>query len=69
MQGGTRNDPDQQSSRRETENPAGAASNVDEKVASPRSEPAGQFLTWWKEYQKKMKSALRNSPMKLQMQA
>jgi hypothetical protein len=69
MQGDTRNDTNQQSSRRETENAAGAASNVNEKAASPRSEQAGQFLTWWKEYQKKMKSGLRSSPMKLQMQA
>jgi len=69
MEGDTRNDTNQQSSRIETENAAGTASNVNENAASPRREQAGQFLTWWREYQKKMKSSLRSSPMKLQMQA
>jgi hypothetical protein len=69
MQSDTRNGTDQQSLRRETENAAGAASNVNEQAATPRSEQAGQFLTWWKEYQKKMKSGFTSSPMKLQIQA
>ena len=69
MQSDRRNDARPQSSRRETQNRAGAAAGVDEKAASWRSEQTGQFLTWWKEYQKKMKSALRSSPMKLQIQA
>lgn len=65
----TRNDTDQQLSRKETENAAGTSCNVNEPAASARSEQAGQFLAWWKEYQKKMKSMLRSSAMKLQMQA
>ena len=66
MQADITNETDQQS-RTETENASGAASNVNETAASARSEQAGQFLAWWKEYQKKMKSALRSSPMTLQV--
>ena len=57
-----------QKSRTETEKASGTSSNVNETAASARIEQAGQFVTWWKEYQKKMKSVLRSSPTKLQMQ-
>jgi len=65
----TRNHTDQQLSRKETENALGASSNVNEPAASARSEQAGQFLAWWKEYRKKMQSVLRSSPMKVQVRA
>jgi hypothetical protein len=69
MQGDMTNNTNQQSSRSETENASGAASNVNEKAVTARNERAGHFRIWWREYQKKMKSALRSGPMKLQMQA
>jgi hypothetical protein len=66
MQGDMTNNTNQQSSRSETENASGAASNVNEKAVTARNERAGHFRTWWREYQRKMKSALRSGPMKLQ---
>jgi hypothetical protein len=43
-----------QKSRTETENPSGTSNIANEPAASARSGQAGQFLAWWKEYQKKM---------------
>jgi hypothetical protein len=62
------NETGRQWSLKRTEDKAGAEREVTENSAPTRSEQHAQFLAWWSEYQKKMRSAFRCGALEPGMQ-